>query len=142
MCTNLSLLHAAGRVTDGGAGRRGEGDGPPPPPGPGRSRKFAPQENDCHLPLSGQGRHCLARAETQDISRNQYVPAPGFACLPPSPSIPGLEGHPICPSWAGCCPPYIPCQHTHSHSLPSLLCGLGRRPAWTMSMGNLVPCLS
>lgn len=82
MCTNLSLLHAAGRVTDGGAGRRGEGDGPPPPPGPGRSWKFAPQENDGHLPVSRQGSHCLARAETQDISWNQHMPGPGPACLP------------------------------------------------------------
>lgn len=49
MCTNLSLLHAAGRVTDGGGGRLSEGDGPPPPPGLGWSQKFAQRENDHHL---------------------------------------------------------------------------------------------
>lgn len=83
MCMNLSLAHVAGRVTDGGGGRRGTGDGPLSPPRPGWSQKFAQRENACHPCPGRQGRHCRVRAEAQDISRNQEMPAPRLA-PPPS----------------------------------------------------------
>lgn len=92
MCSNLSLLHTAGRVTDGGGAWLAKGDGPPPPPAPGCSRSWLSRrmmENDGHLSLGRQGRLCLAKAETQDISRNQQVPP----TLPPSRSVLELGGH-------------------------------------------------
>lgn len=118
MCTNLSLLHTAGRVTDGVCGWRGMGDGPPPPPWPGWSRMLAQQENDGHLYPGRQGRHSLASAETQDMNRNQQM-------APPSESILELGGHLGRTLMGWMLPIYPP------HLLSSLLRGLGDRSAWT-----------
>lgn len=74
MCTNLSLLHAAGRVTDGG-GWRGEGGGPPPPSRTRLQWKFAQREDDWHLYPGGQGRLWLQEPRPR-------MPAGVKECLP------------------------------------------------------------
>lgn len=99
MCMNLSLAHVAGRVTDGGGGRHCTGDGPLSPPRPGWSQKFAQRENACHPCAGRQGRHCRVRAEAQDISRNQEMPAPRLA--PPPSDCPRAKATLPKPSQAG-----------------------------------------
>lgn len=60
-------------------------------------------EKDGHLCPGRPGRHCLAEAETQDISRNQQVPASLPASLRVCLRAGGSLGpiHPLC---AGYCP--------------------------------------
>ena len=80
MCTNLSLLHAAGRVTDGGGTAR-EAEGPPPPSRTGLQWKFAlPQEDDWYLYGAGQGTPCPQEQRPRTPAEINRRPPP--PCLP------------------------------------------------------------
>lgn len=94
MCTNLSLLHAAGRVTDGGDG--GGGRGPSAPFQDRLQWKFAlPREDDWYLYGAEQGRPC---------PQEQRPRTPAEINRPASLGQPLPAAARYIPSWAGCGP--------------------------------------
>ena len=121
MCTNLSLLHAAGRVTDGGGTAR-EAEGPPPPSRTRLQWKFAlPREDDWYLYGAGQGRPCPQEQRPRTPAEiNRRLPL----TLPPSDSL---------SQWPDCT---IPHGLDVAHSLPRLLCGLRGRLAGMASTSH------
>lgn len=129
MCTNLSLLHAAGRVTDGGDGRRQRALRPLP--GPGCSGSLLCRGRMTGTFTSRAGEALSPGAETQDGRGNQQTPAPRPASL----GQPLLVAALYTPLWAGCGP--FPPQATLWSGRPTCRDGFREQPCPLLaSMGS------